>query len=83
MGGGGEICVPCWGIVRQTFADSAQPLQDDKGVLGAFNDLFFDHASVWTWKMRDAIGPKHCVAVDDVRDKDVVGWLRVVEEEED
>ena len=33
--------------------------------------------------MRDAIGPNHCVAVDDVRDKDVVGWLRVVEEEED
>ena len=80
--GGGEPRVLCWGIVRQTFADSGQPLQDNNGVFGAFNNLFFYHASVRPRKLRDAIVPKHRVAVDAVRDEDGVGWLRLVEEEE-
>merc|ERR1719356_1409482 len=65
----GEAAVS--GIVRQAIADSAQPLQEDyayyinDGVYGAFNNLLFDHATVRPRRLRDALGQKQQVVVDD------------------
>ena len=51
------------GIIRQAITDAAQPLQDNfvyyinKNLCGVFNTLLFDHTTVRSRWLRDALGP--------------------------